>query len=206
MVNQSVKELITKDFPDIDDYDYICVGDLNHYRVMYVKQLLEGENKKIDRDVVDVISSIEERGIISKKVETEIDESRTFGERLSDSLAQFAGSWKFILIFCVVIVTWVLANTVLLFVYRFDPYPFILLNLILSCVAALQAPIIMMSQNRQEDRDRIRSISDYKLNLKAELEIRLLHDKLDDFIRNNWQKLVEIQEIQLEMISDRDKM
>ena len=126
----------------------------------------------------------------------------TFGERLSDRMAEFGGSWKFLIIFCAVLIVWIATNGVLIARRAFDPYPFILLNLILSCLAAAQAPIIMMSQNRAEARDRLRAESDYKINLKAELEIRHLHEKLDHLLRRQYNRLFEIQQIQIELLEE----
>jgi uncharacterized membrane protein len=120
-----------------------------------------------------------------KKIEEEID-NRTFGQRVADKVAAFGGSWTFIISFFVFILIWIASNVYLLTNKGFDPYPFILLNLILSCLASLQAPIIMMSQNRQEEKDRERAKKDYEVNLKAENEIRALNKKLD--------KLIELQE------------
>ena len=123
---------------------------------------------------------------------------------MSDGLAQFGGSWAFLIVFSGFLAVWMLFNS-----YRggaaFDPYPYILLNLILSTIAAVQAPIIMMSQRRQEEKDRMRSLNDYKVNLKAELEIRHLHEKIDHLINKQWQRLAEIQELQLEKILERKK-
>jgi uncharacterized membrane protein len=121
---------------------------------------------------------------------------------LADRIAAIGGSWAFILLFCATLVAWITANTVVLTTAPFDPYPFILLNLVLSCVAALQAPIIIMSQNRQEAKDRVRAEHDYRINLKAELEIRHLHEKLDHLLLHQWQRLLEIQQVQTEMIEE----
>ena len=112
------------------------------------------------------------------------------------------GSWKFIILFGVFILLWILANIYILMNKGFDPYPFILLNLILSCLAALQAPVIMMSQNRQEEKARERSKKDYMINLKSELEIRMLHEKLDHLIMHQQEELIEIQKVQIEMMND----
>ena len=119
-----------------------------------------------------------------------------------DNVAAFGGSWKFIIMFAVFIALWILANIYLLLDKGFDPYPFILLNLILSCLAALQAPVIMMSQNRQEEKDRERAKKDYMINLKSELEIRMLHEKLDHLIMHQQEELIEIQKVQIEMMND----
>ena len=122
-----------------------------------------------------------------------------FADRLSDRIAAFGGSWTFIIIFMLILCTWMLFNT-WLSNKAFDPYPFILLNLALSFVAAMQAPIIMMSQNRQESKDRIRNEHDYQTNLKAELEIRQLHMKIDQLLKHQWQRMMELQAVQVDML------
>lgn len=149
----------------------------------------------------DVVDSLKEHEILARNVHKEFETQRTWGQRCADALTSFGGSWKFILIFFVFMGGWILLN-VAVFKHAPDPYPFILLNLILSCLAALQAPIIMMSQNRQAARDRLCSETDYKINLKAELEIRHLHEKLDHLLRKQFQRLFEIQQIQLELMRD----
>lgn len=121
---------------------------------------------------------------------------------MADKIASFGGSWKFIIIFGLFILIWIFSNIIFLLNKDFDPYPFILLNLILSCLAALQAPDIMMSQNRQEEKDRERSKQDYMVNLKSELEIRMLHEKLDHLIMHQQQELLNIQQVQVEMMED----
>src|SRR6202011_1228329 len=128
----------------------------------------------------------------------EFEDQRTLGERLSDKLASFGGSWIFIIVFFVILVAWTVFNLVVPERDRFDPYPYILLNLFLSMLAAIQAPIIMMSQKRQESKDRLRSESDYRVNLKDELESRHLHEKMDHLISRQWQRLAEIQQLQIE--------
>jgi uncharacterized membrane protein len=135
-------------------------------------------------------------------VSIEFEQQLTFGERLADKIAEFGGSWRFIIIFFVILSLWIAINSLTLILKPFDPYPFILLNLILSCLASIQAPIIMMSQNRQEDKDRLRAEHDYRINLKAELEIRHLHEKIDHLLMNQWQRLLEIQEIQMELMEE----
>jgi len=168
--------------------------------MLYVEELLQeehGEFSELDRQVAE---SISKQDTIAENIEEDFDEHRTFGERLSDHLAKFGGSWSFLIAFAAVLLVWMAFNA-----YRgekeaFDPYPFILLNLVLSCLAAIQAPIIMMSQKRQEEKDRQRSFNDYKVNLKAELEIRHLHEKLDHLISRQWQRLSEIQQLQIEML------
>ena len=135
------------------------------------------------------------------QLEEEVD-NRNFGQRVADNVADFGGSWTFIISFFIFILTWIASNVYILLNKGFDPYPFILLNLILSCLAALQAPVIMMSQNRQEEKDRERAKKDYMINLKSELEIRLLDDKIDHLIMHQQQELIEIQKVQIEMMND----
>ena len=117
-------------------------------------------------------------------------------------MASFGGSWAFIIIFGSVLLAWIVVNSVVLMRRPFDPYPYILLNLILSCLAAIQAPIIMMSQNRQEARDRLRAEHDYEVNLKAEIEIRQLHVKLDQLINHSWHRLLDIQQVQIDLMEE----
>ncbi|HKJ09073.1 MAG TPA: DUF1003 domain-containing protein, partial [Gammaproteobacteria bacterium] len=150
----------------------------------------------------EVVQSLREHEILARNVDAEFEQQLTLGERLSDRLAEFGGSWTFLIAFGGVLALWIVVNTALLVRHPFDPYPFILLNLVLSCLAAVQAPVIMMSQNRQEDRDRLRAQHDYQVNMKAELEIRQLHEKIDHMLSTQWQRLVEIQQVQLELMTE----
>jgi uncharacterized membrane protein len=140
--------------------------------------------------------------LLSTNIEEELQENLPIGDRMADKIASFGGSWTFIMAFFGFILLWMMVNVYLLATRSFDPYPFILLNLILSCLAAIQAPIIMMSQNRKEVKDRQRSEYDYQVNLKAELEIRLLHEKIDHLIVHQNQRLLEIQQIQVDLMED----
>jgi len=177
------------------------LADLNRYRVEYVRQVLETETGELSVLETDVLRSMRDHELLASNVQKEYETHHTLAEKVADDLATFGGSWKFILVFGLFIVGWILFNLVT--VRRApDPHPFILLNLVLSCLAALQSPIIMMSQNRQEARDRLRAESDCKVNLKAELEIRHLHEKLDHLLRKQSQRLFEIQQIQLELMRD----
>ncbi len=177
-------------------------GRLGDFRKDYVKDVLEEEIGELSALDEEVIESLHQHEILSSDIEKQFEKKLTFGERLSDRIAEFGGSWKFLITFGAVIVVWIGANAVLLATGAFDPYPFILLNLILSCLAAVQAPIIMMSQNRAEARDRLRGENDYKINLKAELEIRHLHEKLDHLLRRQYNRLFEIQQIQIELLQE----
>jgi uncharacterized membrane protein len=202
VVRSAIAELIRKDHPDWDPDSPICRDDLNRYRALYVQGVLEAEKGDLSVIETEVIESLREGDVLTRNVNMEFEERRTFGQRLADRLASFGGSWKFIIIFMCVLFGWIVLNSIVLITRRFDPFPFILLNLILSCLAALQAPVIMMSQNRQEAKDRLRAQHDYQINLKAEIEIRGLHEKIDHLIFKQWQRLLEIQEIQTELMGE----
>jgi uncharacterized membrane protein len=192
---------IRNDFPHLPDHALISLKELARYRTRYVEEILReehGEYSDLDREVAE---SIARQETIAENVEDDFAEHRTLGERLSDGLASFGGSWAFLISFGVVLLGWMALN-IAMAANAFDPYPFILLNLVLSCLAAVQAPIIMMSQKRQEAKDRLRSANDYQVNLKAELEIRHLHEKMDHLITRQWQRLAEIQQVQLEMLQE----
>ena len=202
LVREAVVETIRKTYPDWSSSGFICISDLNQFRANYVKNVLEKEKGEISTIEEQVIRSVKENELLSKNINTEFEQKLTFGERLADKIADFGGSWNFIVIFGVVLLLWVAVNSMILIWRPFDPYPFILLNLVLSCLAAIQAPVILMSQNRQESRDRLRSEHDYLINLKAELEIRHLHEKIDHLLMNQWQRLLEIQQIQMELMEE----
>ncbi len=161
--------------------------------------LLELENEQLNKFHKIVLASINEEKLISTKLEP-VEENLTFGNRVSDAVASFGGSWSFILTFLFLMFVWITINIVWFANKGFDPYPFILLNLILSCIAALQAPIIMMSQNRQEEKDRIRAQNDYLINLKSEIEIRNLHQKIDLLMTEQLKTLFDIQKEQLDIL------
>jgi uncharacterized membrane protein len=198
----SLAERIRSDFPDLPPNAMISRTELARYRMVYMEELLQqehGEFTELDRQVAESISN---QDTIAENTEDEFEEHRTFGERLSDHLASFGGSWAFLISFSIVLVVWMGYNVMRGEGDAFDPYPFILLNLVLSCIAAVQAPVIMMSQKRQEAKDRLRAFNDYRVNLKAELEIRHLHEKIDYLISRQWQRLAEIQHMQLEIMQE----
>jgi uncharacterized membrane protein len=159
-----------------------------------------GELTELDRQVAQSLSDHE---TIAENTEEDFEEARSLGDRLSDHLASFGGSWAFLISFALVLAVWMAINVMQGEKSAFDPYPFILLNLVLSCIAAGQAPIIMMSQKRQETKDRLRSLNDYKVNLKAELEIRHLHEKIDYLLTRQLQRLSEIQQVQLDIMQQK---
>src|SRR5947208_4202535 len=202
LIRPSLLEFIKKKVPNLDSKGFICFEDLGEFRKDYVKEVLEDEIGELSALDQEVVESLEQHEILSADIEKQFEKKLTFGERLSDRIAEFGGSWKFLITFGAVIFVWIAANAVLLATRAFDPFPFILLNLILSCLAAVQAPVIMMSQNRAEARDRLRAENDYKGNLKAELEIRHLHEKIDHLLRRQYNPLFEIQQIQLALLEE----
>ena len=202
MLRASLTELILRDRPEWTPEGFVCLNDLNHYRTEHVRDMLESERGELGKLDDEVLRSLHEHELLARNPESDFDEKATFGQRVADRVAEFGGSWRFIILFGVFILLWIGANSILWLMRPWDIYPYILLNLILSCLAALQAPVIMMSQNRQETKDRLRSENDYRINLKAELEIRNLHAKMDLLLSHQWQRLLEIQEIQIEMIEE----
>ncbi|MBN2415515.1 DUF1003 domain-containing protein [bacterium] len=202
VVRDPVAELIRKEHPGWAENDFICQSDLSDFRSKYVHSLLESEKGELSDLEHEVLDRLQEQELLAKNVEEEYEQDWTLGERLADRIASFGGSWKFLILFGIVLTLWIAINSAVLLLKPVDPYPFILLNLLLSCLAAIQAPIIMMSQNRQESKDRIRSQHDYQVNLKAELEIRQLHEKLDHLLQQQWQRLAQIQEIQMEQLAE----
>jgi uncharacterized membrane protein len=202
LIREPIAETIRKAHPDWSASGFVCITDLNRFRAKYVRDVLETEKGDLSTLEEQVMKSLKEHELLSKNINIEFDRQLTVGERLADKIAEFGGSWRFIFSFSFVFLFWIAINSFALIWKPFDPFPFILLNLILSCLAAIQAPIIMMSQNRQEARDRLRSEHDYGINLKAELEIRHLHEKIDHLLMNQWQRLLEIQEVQTELMEE----
>jgi uncharacterized membrane protein len=200
LVRDSVVEIIRKQHPDWSASGFICLDDLNHFRTEYVRNILAADKGELSTLEEQVMQSLTEQDILSKNINVEFEGQLTLGQRMADRIAEFGGSWRFISIFAAVLLVWIAINSIVLILKPFDPYPFILLNLVLSCLAAIQAPIIMMSQNRQESKDRLSAQHDYLVNLKAELEIRHLHEKMDHLLMHQWQRLLEIQEIQTELM------
>jgi uncharacterized membrane protein len=202
LVRPAIINLIQKAYPDLNDTGYICYDDLNVFRNKYLQQMLEEEKGELTELDQSVVQSFKDNEILARNIEVEYEEKLKPGERIADKIASYGGSWKFIITFAIVLAVWIIINSVVLLLRPFDPYPFILLNLVLSCLAAIQAPVIMMSQNRQEVKDRARSEHDYQINLKAELEIRNLHQKIDHLLTHQWERLVQIQQVQLEMMEE----
>jgi len=200
-IRQSLLHFINKTHPNFSKTCFLSIEEMNEYREKYISEFLNKKLGNLTEVEKQVIQSVSKNTMISTEVE-EDEQKITFGQKLADKVAEFGGSWGFIIFFMSFLVVWILLNVFWLSNHGFDPYPFILLNLILSCIAAIQAPVIMMSQNRQEEKDRERAKKDYKINLKSELEIRELHEKIDHLIIHYQQDLLEIQKTQIDLLEN----
>ena len=198
----TIVEEIVVEHPGWSNDGWICREDLRRYRARRVEAVLaseRGELSSLEREVVEALSRHE---TLATDVEAEFERERTIGEVAADRIATFGGSWVFLGSFAVFLAVWIGVNVIVLRGRPFDPFPFILLNLLLSMLAAIQAPVIMMSQNRQEAKDRLRAMHDYRVNLKAELEVRQLHEKVDHLLSRQWERLVEIQQVQIDLLDE----
>ena len=200
-LRQSLLHFINKTHPNFSKSCFLSIEEMNDYREKYISEFLNKKIGNLTEVEKQVIQSVSKNTMISTEVE-EDEQKTSFGQKLADKVAEFGGSWGFIIFFMTFLVAWILLNVFWLSNHGFDPFPFILLNLILSCIAAIQAPVIMMSQNRQEEKDRERAKKDYKINLKSELEIRELHEKIDHLIIHYQQDLLEIQKTQIDLLEN----
>jgi len=201
-LREGIFDLIKAEYPGFGIEDHISLDELNKYRRSYLTSLIIKEKGELAIIDGDVMYAIKNNSILSENIQDEIEATLTTAQKLADKIAVFGGSWTFIITFFSFILVWMSINIWILATRPFDPFPFILLNLILSCLAAIQAPIIMMSQNRQEQKDRQRGEHDYKINLKAELEIKLLSEKIDHLLVHQNKILLEIQEVQTDYLED----
>jgi uncharacterized membrane protein len=201
-IREGIFNLIKLAYPDFEGDNYISLTELNRYRRLYLTSIIAEEKVELSAIDKDVIDAIKNNAVLSENIQDAIEGKLTMGQKMADKIALFGGSWWFIITFFSFILIWIMINIWVLTKKPFDPFPFILLNLILSCLASIQAPIIMMSQNRQEQKDRVRGEHDYKINLKAELEIQLLNEKIDHLLVYQQNKLLEIQEVQTDYLED----
>jgi len=183
-----------------DDDARICPNCYARARLTYLTERFEQERKELTELEREVLRKAAMHETIAAHIDDEVARTTTRGQRVADAVARVGGSWPFVIGFVLLLCVWMAVNTWALRHAAFDPYPYILLNLVLSCIAALQAPIIMMSQNRSQARDRAQANQDYRVNLKAELEILGLHEKLDHLLHTRWENLMEMQETQLELL------
>ena len=205
VVREGINKLIRNDIPTWNETSEICKDDLHLYQNKYIHTIVESEKGELTVLENQVLNAMKEHDLISITSDTTLDHAWTRGERVADKIATFGGSWAFMGFFAAFLIIWIGMNATVIFWKPVDPYPFILLNLLLSCLAAIQAPIILMSQNRQEEKDRLRAQYDYQVNLKAELEIRQLHEKMDHLLSHQWERLAQIQEIQIDLLEELRK-
>jgi uncharacterized membrane protein len=173
---------------------------IQRHRRDTAERLLQTEIEKLPPYEQEIVERFINGHRVARDVVREFDEGLTFGERIADRVASFGGSWTFIFLFLTILVIWMIVNTFVLARQAFDPYPYILLNLLLSCIAALQAPVIMMSQNRMAEKDRVQAKHDYEVNIKAELEILQLQEKINELRNRDWIALIEMQQRQIELL------
>jgi len=202
LVRPNIDALIRLKKPEWSNTGVICTSCLNRFRTDFVRSQMEKDRGELTTLEQEVVQSLHDGLLVADDLNKEFEKRLSFGDQLADHVAEFGGSWKFIILFFAVMAVWIAANSVYFLWHPWDQYPFILFNLILSMLAAIQAPIIMMSQNRQESRDRLRAENDYQVNLKAEIEVRALSEKMDQLLHNQWMRLLEIQQIQMEMLQD----
>ncbi|MBI5364379.1 MAG: DUF1003 domain-containing protein [Planctomycetes bacterium] len=181
---------------------HVCPDCLNEARIVLLLAELERERGEFSAVEAEVARKAAGHLAIAEQIDEEFQRNITPGQRLADRVARVGGSWPFVVGFCAVLAAWVGINAWFLRERAFDPYPFILLNLVLSCIAALQAPVIMMSQNRMAARDRVQADQDFRVNLKAEIEIASLHDKVDHVLHAQWQHMVELQQLQIDLLNE----
>jgi uncharacterized membrane protein len=201
-VRLTVLTQIQKEHPQFTSDNILSISELHNFRQKYIETFLTKQTGSLSTLETTVLDSLKEKATLSDKIDGEEKETGTFGQRIADKVATFGGSWTFIISFGIFLLLWISLNVYWLSNKGFDPYPFILLNLILSSLAALQAPVIMMSQNRQEEKDRERGKKDYMVNLKSELEIRMLDEKIDHLILTQQQEVIEIHKVQIEIMND----
>lgn len=167
-----------------------------------IESLIRDRKREISNLENRVVECISRNEILAVDIDKEYESQLTFSQRLSDRLTSFGGSWTYIILFFVTMTVWIVVNSLALIIRPFDPYPYIFLNLVLSCLSAIYAPVIMMSQNRQDAKDRVRAMHDYQVNLKAEIEIRQIHQKLDEILVNYRDRLMQIEEKQMELLKE----
>ena len=205
LIRDALVATLKESAPNLDPKGYVGLDELNKARIKHAQEMAQDEMNELTDLKREVAESLIRQEALTKNIDKEFDAKETRSEKLADKVAAFGGSWTFIIIFLVLMLIWMGVNTAVIMAKPFDPFPYIFLNLVLSCLAAIQAPVIMMSQNRQEAKDRMRGENDFKTNLKAELEIQHINEKIDKLINDQWKHLLEIQQMQMEMIEELTK-
>jgi uncharacterized protein DUF1003 len=201
-LRDAVAQQIAREHPDWSQEKFICRPDLNCYPGAYVHSLLESEKGELTSLENEVLTSLRNHETLSKNIDTEFEGEWTLGERLADRIATFGGSWIFLILFGLFLVVWISINSFILYTQPPDPYPYILLNLILSCLAAIQAPIIMMSQNRQEAKVVYVRNTIIRLISKPNWKFATCTRSSIILLSHQWERLAQIQEIQLELLAE----
>lgn len=204
LVRHSVMESARKKYPHLLEQGFVCYPDLRQLNAIHFEKVIGEVRGEVTGLEKEVLQSIKTQELLSENPNVEFEEKISFGGKVADRVAAYGGSWSFIISFAVLLVIWMGMNSWLYAQNPFDPYPFILLNLVLSSLAAFQAPIIMMSQNRQSSKDRIKIENDYLVNLKAELQIRQLNARLEVFMKYQWQKINELNKTLEEVLQELD--
>jgi uncharacterized membrane protein len=202
VLRQSIIEIIKGHHENWDENSLICDNCIDNYRAEYVEHVLVKEKGELSKLESDVVESLQNHELLTENTNIVYHDKLSFGDKMTDKIVNFGGSWKFIFLFSAILVLWMLCNTIVLVFKPIDPYPFIFMNFILSTLAAFQAPFVLMSQNRQVIKERVRSDNEYKVNLKAELEIRHLNSKMDQLLTNQWSRLLKVQQVQTDLIQD----
>lgn len=202
LVRHTVLTIAKTKYPQLEEESFVCYPDLRKMHALYFEEVMKQERGALSQLEKDVLQNISEHEILSENINEQFEETLTVGDRIADKIAQFGGSWTFILLFGIVLFSWMGVNSFQYLQGSFDPYPYIFLNLVLSCLAAIQAPVIMMSQNRQSAKDRLSQEKDYQINLKSELQIRQLNARLELFMKHHWQKMHELSRMQEEIVHE----
>lgn len=201
-LNDTLKQEVFNRALSARNSSFVCLKDLQQIRLENMQSIIDQDLEKDRKMNAELQKELASDHYVIRNLNDTADGQLTRGQRMADAVAKFGGSWGFIISFAVILVVWMTINVVHLFGVNFDPYPFILLNLFLSCVAAIQAPIIMMSQNRQAERDRFDAENDYRTNTKSEMEIRILHKKIDQMNEVQWPHILDIEKMQIEDMSE----
>jgi uncharacterized membrane protein len=200
LVSEAMVPLIQQRYPDWSPNGFICFSDLKRFQSQFVAADLPTGPRHINTLEPEVLASVQGQEILSANLNVEFNQQLSWRDRLTDRLTVFCGGWRFLISFTVMMIIWVLMNSLVLIWRPFDPYPFIFLNLIFSCMSSIQAPIILMSQNRQDAKDRLRAEHDYRISLKSELELHRLQEKIDHLLLHHSEQLFEIQALQKELL------
>lgn len=198
----AIRNRIVRDYPKAQDQSFICYEHLLPYQIETIQAMIRNDEKQMNKINRKLTRTMQDKEYEVTDVNETLKKTQTVGQKFADRVAEVAGSWSFIIFYIVVLIAWITINGLHLFGIHFDPYPFILLNLFLSCVAALQAPIIMMSQNRAADRDRMSAENDYQINRKTEEELRILHAKIDHLMQHQFAHNLEVQQMIFEILAE----